>query len=167
MSDKPRTLSDQEVVFLRGAFGSRIAFERVRLFRGPSKNPVAMAAFRNGNTAITLRQSIYFRSHYCDDFCRGGVQDMALLAHELTHVWQYSRLGVARFLARYAREFASVRFTARDMYRYEAGVTTFWDARLEAQAQMVGDYQFARLTGDAPRQAQLARNLRGSGFFGL
>jgi hypothetical protein len=53
------------------------------------------------------------------------------------------------------------------MYRYEEGETAFAGARLEAQAQMVGDYCEARLAGDVPRQTRLARNLRGSGFWGL
>ncbi len=85
----------------------------------------------------------------------------------MTHIWQYATLGAPRFLARYARELAACRFNARAMYRYEEGVTRFAAARLEAQAQMVGDYCEARLVGDLSRQARLERNLAGSGFYGL
>lgn len=84
----------------------------------------------------------------------------------MTHVWQYAKLGVPRFLARYARDLAACRFNARAMYLYEA-VTRFAGARLEARAQMVGDYCQARLVGELTRQARLSRNLEGSGFFGL
>ena len=163
-----RGLRAEEVAFLRPAFGDRLPYADVRLVDGAGGNPVAMAAFRNGNTAITLRRTVYFGpGKYSEDYARAGPHEQGLLAHEMTHVWQYAQLGVVRFLARYAREFASVRGQAHLMYRYEAGVAPFAEARLEAQAQMVGDYMFARLVGDQARMARLAVNLRGSGFFGL
>ena len=162
-----RRLKADEIALLREAFGDRLAYEGVRLRLGHGNNPAAMAAFRNGNTAITLRRSLYFRTHYSDDFSQADVASQSLFHHEMTHVWQYAALGVPRFLALYARDLAACRFNARAMYRYEEGVTQFARARLEAQAQMVGDYCFARLMGDVPRQTRLARNLRGSGFWGL
>jgi hypothetical protein len=162
-----RGLKPGEVALLREAFGDRLAYEGIRLRLGHGGNPAAVAAFRNGNTAITLRRSIYFRTHYSDDFSRSGVVEKSLFHHEMTHIWQYAVLGVPRFLARYARDLAACRFNARAMYRYEEGTTPFAGARLEAQAQMVGDYCLARLAGDVSRQTRLARNLRGSGFYGL
>jgi hypothetical protein len=162
-----RGLKAGEIELLREAFGDRLPYEAVRLRLGAGANPAAIAAFRNGNTAITLRRSIYFRTHYSDDFSAGDVQAQSLFHHEMTHIWQYAKLGVARFLARYARELAACRFSARAMYLYEEGETPFADARLEAQAQMVGDYRHASLAGDRPRMARLERNLKGSGFFGL
>lgn len=162
-----RRLKPGEIGLLREAFGDRLAYESVRLRLGHGGNPAAMAAFRNGNTAITLRRSLYFRIHYSDDFAQADVAAQSLFLHEMTHVWQYAVLGVPRFLARYARDLAACRFNARAMYRYDEGMTEFARARLEAQAQMVGDYCFARLAGDVSRQTRLARNLRGSGFWGL
>jgi hypothetical protein len=53
------------------------------------------------------------------------------------------------------------------MYRYVPGETRFAQARLEAQAQMVGDYCEARLTGDEARARLIARSLEGSGVYGL
>ena len=167
MARRSRYLRLEEVDLLRPVFGRRLPYYQVRLFDGAAGNPAAMMAFRNGNTAITLRHSIYFGAHYSSDFSRAEAAEQSLLAHELTHVWQYGALGVPRFFARYARELASVRFSAPLMYRYEEGVTRFAAARLEAQAQMVGDHMRARLTGDAARVARLAVNLRGSEFFGL
>jgi hypothetical protein len=162
-----RTLRASEIALLREAFGDRLDYASVRLRLGAGRNAAAIAAFRNGNTAITLRRSLYFRTDYSEDFSQADVFAQSLLHHEMTHVWQYAALGAPRFLARYARDFAACRFNARAMYRYEEGATRFAGARLEAQAQMVGDYCLARLTGDVPRQTRLARNLRGSGFYGL
>lgn len=162
-----RALTAGEIALLREGFGDRIDYERIRLRQGHGRNPTAIAAFRNGNTAITLRRNIYFRAHYSDDFSEAGVVAQSLLLHEMTHVWQYAKLGAPRFLARYARDLAACRFNARAMYLYEEGETPFARARLEAQAQMVGDYCHAWLVGDVPRLARLARNLKGSGFYGL
>ncbi len=162
-----RRLKASEMAVLREAFGDRLDYDRVRLRLGHGGNPAAMAAFRNGNTAITLRRSIYFRVHYSEDFSQADVAAQSLFHHEMTHVWQYAVLGVPRFLARYARDLVACRFSPRAMYRYEEGATPFARARLEAQAQMVGDYCHARLVGDVPRQTRLARNLKGSGLYGL
>jgi Domain of unknown function (DUF4157) len=162
-----RGLKAGEIALLRDAFGDRLDYRGVRLRLGHGGNPAAMAAFRNGNTAITLRRSIYFRIHYSDDFSQADVPAQSLFHHEMTHIWQYAALGVPRFLARYARDLVACRFNARAMYRYEEGQTPFARARLEAQAQMVGDYCLARLAGEVSRQTRLARNLKGSGFYGL
>lgn len=167
MAGDLRTLKAAEIDLLKAAFGERIAYGGVRLRQGHGGNPAAVAAFRNGNTAITLRRSIYFRIHYSEDFSHADVAAQSLFHHEMTHIWQYARLGVPRFLARYARDLAACRFSPRAMYRYEEGVTPFAKARLEAQAEMVGNYCQARLVGDVSRQARIARNLKGSGFYGL
>lgn len=168
MAEGMRPLGPAEIDLLEPAFGSQIPYDQVRLCQGPGGNPAAMAAFRNGNTAITLRRSIYFRpDHYSADFARSSAAAQALFHHEMSHVWQYARLGVARFLARYARDLVACRLSPSAMYRYEEGETPFESGRLEAQAQMVGDYCQARLIGDVPRQTRLARNLKGSGFWGL
>lgn len=162
-----RTLTAGEIGLLEQAFGEKLPYDRIRLRLGHGGNPAAIAAFRNGNTAITLRRTLYFRIHYSDDFSTGDVSAQSLFHHEMTHIWQYAKLGVPRFLIRYARDLAACRFNAPAMYRYEEGTTPFAGARLEAQAQMVGDYCHARLVGDVSRQARLARNLKGSGFYGL
>jgi hypothetical protein len=167
MAQGMRALAAGEIALLKTAFGDRIGYGGVRLREGHGGNPAAMAAFRNGNTAITLRRSIYFRTHYSDDFAAGDVAAKSLLHHEMTHIWQYAKLGVAGFYARYARDLVACRFSPSAMYRYEEGKTPFAGARLEAQAQMVGDYCHATITGDTGRKLRLAQNLERSGFFGL
>jgi hypothetical protein len=162
-----RALTPGEIALLEADFPAGVPHPAVRLVHGHEGNPLAMAAFRNGNTAITLRRTVYFRTHYRDDFSAGDAASQSLFHHEMTHVWQYAELGLVRFFARYARDLAACRFDARAMYRYEEGLTRFAAARIEAQAQMVGDYRRAMLVGDAIRQGRLSRNLEGSGFYGL
>jgi hypothetical protein len=167
MADGLRALKPSEIDLLKPAFGDRLGHDRVALRLGHGGNPAAMVAFRSGNTAITLRRRIYFRTGYSEDFAAASAAARSLLHHEMTHVWQYAKLGVAGFLARYARDLVACGFRPSAMYRYEEGRTPFARARLEAQAQMVGDYCLADITGDTGRKLRLAQNLKGSGFFGL
>ena len=51
-----------------------------------------------GADAMTIGSTVLFR--------RGRGQDRLLLAHELVHVQQWARLGVAGFLARYLGSYA-------------------------------------------------------------
>jgi hypothetical protein len=162
-----RPLTPGETGLLDEAFDGRIDLAKLRLVDGHDDNPFPRAAFRKGNTAITLRKTVYFGRHYSPDFAGADPHSCGLFLHEMTHVWQYRRLGLARFFLRYGRDLCACRFNAPAMYRYVPGETRFADARLEAQAQMVGDYCEARLTGDSVRQARLARNLAGSGLYGL
>ena len=137
----------------------------MRLSDGAGPNPVAQIAFARGNPAITLGSTIYFKKAFCPDFCAPQA-DLNGFMHEMTHVWQFQRLGKTRFLLRYAREFARVGGHAGAMYLYKAG-DRFDDAMLEAQAEMVGDYSAPPPTGPKPDKALLARNLAGSGIYGL
>jgi hypothetical protein len=162
-----RPLTAGELGLVDDAFRGRIDPKMVRLVEGHDDNPVARAAFRNGNTAITLRKTIYFGVDYREDFAGADPHSRGLFLHEMTHVWQYARLGLARFCLGYARDLAACRFSARAMYLYAPGETRFERARLEAQAQMVGDYCEARLSGDEARSGQIAANLEGSGLYGL
>jgi hypothetical protein len=161
-SNAVRPLTAGEVDLCRGIFPDELPYEHVRLVDGPAVNDLAEAAFRNLNTAITLRCTLYFRVHFQDDFARAGRDARRLFVHEMTHVWQWKRLGVIRFLLRYARDLLSCRGNAAAMYRYEDDVP-FARSRLEAQAEMVGDYQRA----EGERRALIARKLAGTGFYGL
>ena len=163
-----RPLTNGEIALAREAFGDRVPYEKVRLVEGAAGNPFAKAAFRNGNTAITLRRTIHFNpAFYLADFSAGKPAAKGLMTHELTHVWQYQRLGTAWFFAIYGIQFARAGFKAWRMYEYEQGQTPFRRAQLEAQAEMVGNYAEAKAEGDTARMALIARNLAGSGFFGL
>ena len=163
MADGVRPLTAGEVALLRPIFGTRIAYELVRLNDGYGINPIAAVALRSAD-AVTLRRSIYFGRHFLEDFAVGPPVGQGLLAHEMTHVMQWAELGVARFLARYARELAAAGGVQKRMYHYEPG-QPFAGAGLEAQAQMVQDY-FMRRALRKPTDLHAA-SLAGTGLFGL
>jgi hypothetical protein len=120
-------------------------------------------AFRNRNTAITLRRTVYFGTRWCGDYSCADDEGRRLFLHEMTHVWQWRRLGVFGFLRRYARDFLACRGNASAMYRYEHDDLPFAASRLEAQAEMVGDYQRHHW----PHRALIERKLSGTGLYGL
>jgi hypothetical protein len=162
-SDEWRPLTEGEIALCRTVFPEPLPYDDIRMIDGPRANDFAEAAFRNRNTAITLRRTIYFGARWCGDFACADEEGRRLFLHEMTHVWQWRKLGVLRFLIRYARDFASCHGNAQAMYRYTDDDLPFARSRLEAQAEMVGDYQ--RLN---PRtRAVIERKLSGSGFYGL
>ena len=175
MARKVRPLTAGEITLFERHFpGHALKLPRVRFCDGHGGHPAAMAAFRNRNTAITLLSTIYYGpGKYCDDFSAEAestdaqAKRQGLFMHEMTHVWQWRRLGAVRFLARYARDFIKCRGNARAMYHYDEGVDPFAGAMLEAQAEMVGDYAAALVRRDEVTKALIAKNLRGSGFYGL
>jgi hypothetical protein len=163
-----RGLTAGEVALARQAFGDSIPYPQIELIDGSAGNPIAAIAFRNGNSAITLGPRVHFQPvRFLADFSTAKPAARGLLVHELTHVWQYRRLGMIRFFARYAREYAGSGFNAGRMYDYDPGMTRFQAARLEAQARMAGDYTDAVAAGDTERQGKLRVNLAGSGLYGL
>jgi hypothetical protein len=157
-----RALTPAEVALCRGVFPDDLPYERVRLCDGPAVNDVAERAFRNRNTAITLRRTIYFRIHYCPDFAASGDEARRLFLHEMTHVWQWRRLGVPRFLLRYARDLIACGGNASAMYHYEQDMRPFERCALEAQAEMIGDYQ-----RPGAHRALIEAKLCGTGLYGL
>ena len=161
-SNAVRSLTAGEVALCRGIFPDKLPYGDVRLVDGPAVNDLAEAAFRNLNTAITLRRTIYFRLHFQEDFSSADRNARRLFVHEMTHVCQWRRLGVIRFLLRYARDLLACRGNAAAMYRYEDDVPLD-RSRLEAQAEMVGDYQRA----EGETRALIERKLAGTGFYGL
>ncbi len=162
-SHRMRPLTDGEIALCRTVFPDRLPWDGIRLVDGPLVNDLAEAAFRNRNTAITLRRTIYFGVRWWEDYALADEEGRRLFLHEMTHVWQWRRLGVFGFLLRYARDLIACRGNAPAMYRYEGDDTPFVRSRLEAQAEMIGDYQRAGW----PHRALIERKLAGSGVYGL
>jgi hypothetical protein len=155
-----RRLTEGEIALAKKAFGSGIDCEHVRICSGSGGNPAAALAFRSpANDAITLIRTIFFKGEPVADF--SSHPRKWLFMHEMTHVWQYQKLGALRFYLRYAREFAASGFDAKSMYRYESG-DPFAKSKLEAQAEMVRDY--AR---GGPHRDKAAKSLVATGLFGL
>ena len=162
-SNEWRPLTAGEIALCRSVFPEPLPYDEIRLIDGPRANDFAEAAFRNRNTAITLRRTVWFGVRWCGDFSCADDEGRRLFLHEMTHVWQWRRLGVLPFLGRYARDFLACRGNAPAMYRYENDHTPFAASRLEAQAEMVGDYQRPR----SPHRRLIESKLRGTGFYGL
>ena len=140
-----RPLTEGEKLLVGQVFGA-LDQDRVRLCAGDGLNPFAQIAF-------------LFRGRLAADFSKE--EQRPLFLHEMTHIWQYQKLGVLRFGLRYAREFVTRGFNRDALYDYEPGKTAFGKATLEAQAQMVQHYAAG---GD---KALLGVNLAGSGLYGF
>ena len=158
MSEDPRRpLTRGERALVAAAFGP-LDLERVRLCAGDGRNPFAEIALAvKGVKAVTLIRTIFFKGAPADDFSERG--DRPLFLHEMTHVWQVQTLGVLRFALRYLWELVTRGFNRDALYVYRRGETAFAEATLEAQAQMVQDYE------DGADKALLDRNLAGSGLY--
>jgi len=163
---KQRKLTAGEIALAKAAFGDKIDYKKVKLSDGPGLQPLAHAAFSKGNPAITVGSTVYFKQDYCPDFSAPGKNRKSFI-HEMTHVWQYRALGLPAFFARYGAEFAKAGGKPDDMYNYKQGTDTFGKAMLEAQAEMVADYSEALWTGNAAATARIAKNMAGSGLYGL
>ncbi len=164
---KQRKLTAGEIALAKAAFGDKIDYAKVRLSDGPGNHPFAHMAFAKGNPAITVGSIVYFKHEYCPDFAATTIKGKKSFIHEMTHVWQYRDLGMPAFFVRYGLELAKVGGKPNDMYRYKEGTDKFGEAMLEAQANMVGDYSEALWTPNQTRKALLAKNMAGSGLYGL
>jgi hypothetical protein len=160
-----RKLTANEIKLARTAFGDKIEYDKVRLSDGPGLNPMAHMAFAKGNPAITIGNTVYFKRDFCPDFSVPGKNGTSFM-HEMTHAWQYRTLGLGAFAVRYADEVRQSGLKPNDMYKYTPE-SKFNDSMLEAQAQMVGDYYKATAERNAAATARLAKNLAGSGLYGL
>ena len=161
-----RPLTASEIALTQAGFGNKIDYARVKLSDGPGNHPFAHMAFAKGNPAITIGSTIYFKFDFCPDFSAPGRNRKSFI-HEMTHVWQYRTMGMPAFFLRYGEDLLKARGRPDDMYNYVPGVTKFGDAMIEAQAEMVCDYAEAMWIGNGARQIQLAKNLAGSGLYGL
>lgn len=164
---KQRKLTAGEIALAKAAFGDKIGYSGVRLSDGPGMEPLAHIAFAKGNPAITIGSIVYFKHDYCPDFSAAGMKGKKSFIHEMTHVWQYGALSMPVFLVRYARDLVMAKGKADDMYKYAQGTDPFKKAMLEAQANMVGDYSEALWSANAAKLAKLAKNMAGSGLYGL
>ena len=163
---KRRKLTEGEIALARKAFGDKIDYSKVDIVEGAALNIPAHLAFLNGNPAITMGSTIYFKKGYCDDFADPATKQYSYM-HEMTHVWQWQKLGWTRFLLRYGREFLKVRGKAGDMYIYENDTKAFGESMLEAQANMVQHYSQALWAKNESKKGGVAKRLADSGLYGF
>jgi hypothetical protein len=160
-----RSLSPGETALVTDAFGSQpVTPRQVRIVPGPGNQPLAAAAFLNGNPAITIGNTIYIKPSVYRE--RGGKdwsanpEGVEMLLHEYTHVVQYARLGFAAFGARYAREFRESDGDANKMYDYGSRNRSYDQEMLEGQAAIVGDYGRQMALPPERRTPALIKQLR-------
>ncbi|WP_424984490.1 hypothetical protein [Microbulbifer sp. S227A] len=182
-----RPLTDTEEAFIRGLQGEQLDTSRIRIVRGA---PVAAVTFRRKArprvacrerilppvkeeivttkpAAVALFNHVYFaRDWYLDDYMRDYperlylVQSM-LLAHEMTHVWQWqnrARTGYSPLRA--AAEHGSV----DDPYLFDLNeAPDFLSYGYEQQGAIVEEYVCCRaLAPDAARTKRLHDMLSGA-----
>ena len=86
-----RPLTDGEIGLLTPIFNNTIDYAKIEVKNGAGWNPIAGIAHLKGHPAITLGNTIYFRSENypaTDDFSSAKIESKSLLVHETAHVWQ-------------------------------------------------------------------------------
>lgn len=158
-----RSLTPGEERLVREAYGIRVLPSDVRIILGHGNSRIALAAFLNGNPAITLGNNIFIRP----GLPRLNAADLStnlagidLLIHEYTHVVQYATLGFSGFAARYLRELRQHGGNAEELYRYWKRDVPYESETLEAQAQLQGNMASAS-HNSAPEARVSARKLFG------
>lgn len=162
---KKRGLTIGERKLLSDIFRDSLNYDRIKLQDGAGRNPLALIALRSAkNWAMTYLSTIHYnKGHYREDFSVGEDRYKALLVHEVTHVWQYARLGLVAFGLRYGWNFVSCEFDQDRLYDYDAK-TEFASATLEAQAEIVAR---SWSLGGKPGGEALKAKLLGTGIYGL
>lgn len=182
---RPLTVSETE--FARALQGAQLDTDRIRLVKGA---PVAAVTFRrkprpriacrerilppikdeivtSKPAAVTLFNRVYFvKDWYLENYARDYPEQLyliesMLLAHELTHVWQWqnrSRTGYSPLRA--AAEHGSV----DDPYLFDLnGAPDFLSYGFEQQGAIVEEYVCCRaLAPDAARTKRLHAMLKGA-----
>jgi hypothetical protein len=182
-----RQLTPSEAEFARSLQGDQLDLDRVRLVRGAPVGsvtfrrkarprvtcrerllpPVTEAIVTTSPAAVTLFNKIYFaRDWYVDDYLPDYPEKLVLvramlLAHEITHVWQWQnrdRTGYSPLRA------ASEQAVTDDPYLFDLqDARDFLSYGFEQQASIVEEYICCRaLAPDAARTQRLHDMLQGA-----
>lgn len=141
-----RGLRPGEAAAVQRVFGESVDPARLRIVAGPGDSFIAAQAFRNGNPAITIGDTIYFRNAPTD--LSTSADGLRTLAHEVNHVRQYQTYGTAGVFARIAGD--ALGHGQNGAYAYYERDRAFTNETLEGQSQIVGDYARYRETGVLP-----------------
>ncbi|WP_093028145.1 hypothetical protein [Ruegeria marina] len=175
-----RPLTDTERDFASRLHGAALDLDRVRLVEGAPVGPVTFHRKPRPRVtcrerilppareeivtakpaAVTLFQKVYFtRDWYVDDYLPGYPERMnlvaaMLLAHELTHVWQWQNRHVTGY---HPLRAAAEHGASYDPYLFELETSpNFLDYGYEQQGAIVEEYVCCRaLAPEAPRTLRL------------
>jgi hypothetical protein len=124
---RSRRLNQVEMAAVRRVYGDSIALNNVRVVVGFA------GLLSLDSAAITFGNTVYFKD-------RDPTTNLALLIHEMCHVWQYQHMG-----SRYTSDALSAQILHRGNTEYAwetevtAGVTSWNDLNREAQAELFYD----------------------------
>lgn len=122
-----RSLKDWEIALARSVFGNSINYRRVRVDTGAVLGP--------------LQRQVCYVSFYTVN--SWGHMNNSLLLHELTHVWQYQRMGIV-YMPRAIRAMFSEQgynYGGVDrLYEMKQQGSKLTDFNLEQQADIIADY---------------------------
>lgn len=182
-----RPLTETEKAFVRGLQGNQLDTARIRIVKGA---PVAAVTFRRNArprvacrerimppirekvvtskpAAVTLFNSVYFvRNWYLEDYLRDYPErlylvESMLLAHEMTHVWQWQNRARTGYTPMHA---AAEHGSIDDPYLFDLdGAPDFLSYGFEQQGAIVEEYVCCRaLAPNAARTKRLHTMLSGA-----
>lgn len=135
MSVLQRALTPGEIAFAKEVFGADLDAARVRVVHAEHPASVLARWLGRGHQFVVRGDHIFApegKAARCSDYCTLGPEWAALLAHELTHVWQYQKGALT-----------ALRYVLAGDWRYAYTLIPgrrFLDYGFEQQASMVEDY---------------------------
>jgi YD repeat-containing protein len=157
---RPMTPSEE---VLAKAMSDELPYDRIEIVDGPGWNLVAnVALLLMGNPAITWNDTVYVRSDKYTSDLTLSKEGTKRIAHELTHVRQYERTGVADVATSILAEAAE--YGIDGSYGYQSRQRSFWQETYEGQASIVEDYTSYRYSG-VPAPPRLQYLIRESGLY--
>lgn len=140
LSGCSRGLTTNEIAFLGKSHGNNVDFSKIKIQKGGLPNILPRAS------AVTVRNKIFWSSKtYRNDFNPPNnvafVEDLMLLAHEITHVWQFQHkeltgYNISKVIAEHTK-------FGKRVYDYPIPINPnrdFLSYRYEQQGQIVQDW---------------------------
>ncbi len=144
-----RSLTGNETGFLQTKHGANLDYAKVTLRKGGLPDVLPRAS------ALTVGNVIYWQEKtWRDDFNPRPpdvpyTEDLALLAHEITHVWQYQNRSITGYsLEKVIREHREFGDRVYDYPKPLAPKRPFLSYRLEQQGQIVEDWIYWLASGN-------------------
>ncbi|MFS8181422.1 DUF4157 domain-containing protein [Pseudovibrio denitrificans] len=152
-----RSLTEGEIAFLGTVHGQNVDYSKVKIAKG------SKLASNKGTGAVTINNTITYRHDlYSENFAPKDTQyidELALLAHEMTHVWQKQNKELTGYT--YAKVIAEHAKYGERVYEYPPlkSDSEFLSFRYEQQGQIVGDWIMARALD--PKKAKIYEKVIG------
>lgn len=146
-----RKLNNNELQVLKSLYFDTIDYDKVRL-----SNQHLFSKLLKKYSGIVFDNTIIFtKKSYRDDFSL-DIRSMALLVHEMCHVWQYQNLNYRWYKA----GFEHLKF-GKETYRYNiSDHPKLTDFRFEQQGEIMADYfRFRHIKKDVITYENIIRSV--------